>query len=291
MTLGTVPWVRRPAGPRPHRTVGNGKDMAERTGNGTAYELSGAEEAPVVVLIHGLGVNRHIWQWHEPALSARYRVLCHDLFGHGDSAPPPAKPSLSLFSAQLCDLLDDLGVDGCAIVGFSLGGMINRRFALDHPDRVRALAIFNSPHERSPEAQKIVEERAAQAAEGGSAATIDSAIERWFTPGFRAARPEVIAMVRQWRMANDPVSYPQSCHVLAKGVVELIRPEPPITQPTLVMTAENDSGSTPAMAHAIAAEIPGAQTVIVSHLRHLALVEEPSQFTEPLLRFLDEALG
>lgn len=265
--------------------------MAERTGNGTAYELSGPEEAPVVVLIHGLGVNRHIWQWHEPALAARYRVLCHDLFGHGDSAPPPAKPSLSLFSTQLCDLLDYLGVDGCAIVGFSLGGMINRRFALDHPDRVRALAILNSPHERSPEAQKIVEERAAQAAEGGSAATIDSAIERWFTPGFRAARPEVIATVRQWRMANDPVSYPQSCQVLAKGVVELIRPEPPITQPTLVMTAENDSGSTPAMAHAIAAEIPGAQTVIVSHLQHLALVEEPSRFTEPLLRFLDEALG
>ena len=57
------------------------------------------------------------------------------------------------------------------------------------------------------------------------------------------------------------------------------------------MTAENDSGSTPAMAHAIAAEIPGAQTVIVSHLQHLALVEEPSRFTEPLLRFLDEALG
>ena len=56
------------------------------------------------------------------------------------------------------------------------------------------------------------------------------------------------------------------------------------------MTAENDSGSTPAMAHVIAAEIPGAQTLIMPHLQHMALVEAPSQFTEPILRFLDEAL-
>ncbi len=60
--------------------------MAERSGNGTVYELSGPEEAPVVVLIHGLGVNRQLWQWHEPALSARYRVLRYDLFS------PTARP-------------------------------------------------------------------------------------------------------------------------------------------------------------------------------------------------------
>ena len=41
--------------------------MAARSGDGTAYELSGPESAPVVVLIHGLGLNRQLWQWHEPA--------------------------------------------------------------------------------------------------------------------------------------------------------------------------------------------------------------------------------
>lgn len=265
--------------------------MVKRTRNGTVYELSGPEEEPVVVLIHGLGLNRHIWQWHEPVLSPRYRVLHYDLFGHGDSGPPPAKASLSVFSAQLGDLLDALDVEGCAIVGFSLGGMINRRFALDCPERVRALGILNSPHERGPEAQKTVEARAAETASGGPAATLDTTIERWFTPEFRAGRPEVIALVRQWLLANDPVIYTQCRQVLACGVTELIRPDPPVTQPTLVMTAENDSGSTPAMARTIAAEIPGAQTIIVPHLRHMALVEEPSQFTEPLLRFLHEALG
>jgi (E)-2-((N-methylformamido)methylene)succinate hydrolase len=69
-------------------------------------------------------------------------------------------------------------------------------------------------------------------------------------------------------------------------VVELIRPVPPITVPTLVMTCEHDSGSTPAMSYAIASEIPGAQTVIVPGLQHLGLIERPDLFTDAILRFM-----
>ena len=264
--------------------------MAERAENGTVFEAIGPGDAPAVALIHGLGLNRRMWRWHAPDLSLRYRVLSYDLYGHGESAPPPATPSLTLFSEQLRGLLDELAVERCAVVGFSLGGMINRRFALDHPGRVSALAILNSPHERGPEAQKQVEERAAKVAGGGSDATIEAALERWFSAPFRAARPDIMALIREWRRAADPASYAKSCMVLAKGVTELIRPPTPLTQPTLVMTCENDSGSTPAMSHAIAAEIPGAETIVVPHLQHLGLIEEPSKFTVPLLKFLDKTL-
>ena len=197
----------------------------------TAYDLCGPDGAPLVVLIHGLGLTRQLWQWHAPALSARYRVLCYDLFGHGESAPPPEAPSLALFSAQLRGLLDRLEVESCALVGFSLGGMINRRFALDHPERVRALAILNSPHERSPAAQAEVEARAAETAAGGPAATLEATLARWFTPEFRAARSDIIATVRDWVLANDPAVYAQCRRVLAGGVVELIHPHPPIARP------------------------------------------------------------
>ena len=265
--------------------------MAEHSGNGTVYELNGPFAAPVLVLIHGLGLNRHVWQWHLPALSAHYRVLNYDLFGHGDSASPPTKPSLHLFSEQLLDVLDDLEIETCSIAGFSLGGMINRRFAMDHGDRLSALAIFNSPHERGPEAQRLVEERAAKTEEGGPAATLDSTLARWFTPEFLTNHPDIIAMVRGWVLANDPVSYAECRQVLAHGVVELIRPDPPISHPTLVMTCENDSGSNPAMSHAIASEIPGAETIIVPRLQHMGLAEAPNLFTDPLLGFLDKALA
>ena len=253
---------------------------------GTAYDLTGSPDAPVVVLIHGLGLTRSTWDDVVPGLVRDHRVLTYDLAGHGDSALPQVRPSLTVLSEQLVRLLDELAIPRATLIGFSLGGMINRRFALDHPSRVAALGILNSPHERTPEAQRLVEERAAQTSAGGPAATIDSTLERWFTPQFLTGSPDVVARVRATVLANDPASYAGHRQVLASGVTELIRPQPPITAPTLVMTAERDSGSTPAMSHAIAAEIAGAQTVIVPGLQHLGLIERPDIFIAEIQGFL-----
>jgi (E)-2-((N-methylformamido)methylene)succinate hydrolase len=255
--------------------------------NGTRYDLGGAEGAPVIAFIHGLGLNRLIWDKYLSRLGQRYRVLSYDLFGHGESASAPHKPTVTTFSEQLIDLMDELGIDKCALVGFSLGGMINRRMAIDHPDRVSALAILNSPHDRGAEAQALVEQRALDAAAGGPGATLDATIERWFTPEFRNIHGDFIEQVRSWVLANDPLDYALSREVLAFGVVELIRPDPPIEHATLVMTCEHDSGSTPAMSQAIASEIAGAEVIIVPQLKHMGLTENPSFFITALSEFLE----
>ena len=257
-----------------------------RSKTGTAYDLTGPSGASVVVLVHGLGLTRATWATIVPALALDYRVLAYDLCGHGESDLPADTPSLTTLSRQLINLLDELGIARATIIGFSLGGMINRRFAIDHPARVDALVILNSPHERNPEAQRLVEQRAAQTDAGGPAATIDSTLARWFTPQFLQDAPDVVANIRATVLANDPGNYTQHRRVLAHGVVELIRPSPPIAVPTLVMTCEHDSGSTPDMAHAIASEIAGAHTVIVPRLQHLGLIERPDLFTQPILGFL-----
>lgn len=266
---------------------------AEQTVTGTAHELHGRPGAPVVVLVHGLGLNRGMWNAFTGALSERYRVLAYDLFGHGGSAPPPGAVSLSMFSSQLRALLEALGVERCAVAGFSLGGMINRRFAMDFPESAAALAVFNSPHKRSAQEQKLVERRAARTAKN-MAAALDETMARWFTPEFRAAQPETVAQVRQWVGANDPAVYAECRRLLVDGVAELTAQAhygaPPLACPALVMTCENDVGSTPAMAKAIAAEIPAARARIVPGLRHLGLVERPAEFIGPLLQFLGRAV-
>lgn len=256
--------------------------------HGTSYVDLGPRNAPVVALIHGLGLTRETWAAQIGPLADTYRVINYDLVGHGDTALPVGEITLRSFSEQLRLLLDHLSIETCAAVGFSLGGMINRRLAMDHPSRVSSLAILNSPHERGAEAQRLVEERASASAAGGPGATIDATIERWFTAEYRASKPPLIDNVRNWVLANDHEAYAKARMVLAQGVVELIRPQPPITKPTLVMTCEHDSGSTPAMSHAIASEIPGAQTVIVPGVQHLGLFEKPEAFTQPLLKFLEE---
>jgi len=261
--------------------------MPLRTTAGTAYDETGPVDAPTAVFLHGLGLDRHLWDGLTPHFADAYRVVRYDLTGHGDTPAPAGDLSLASFADQLLELLDHLGVGRAALVGFSLGGMINRRFALDYPDRTGPLVVLNSPHERDPEAQRLVEERATAVAGGGIGATIDSTLERWFTPGFRNQHPDTVARVRDTVLANDLDPYTRTRWVLAAGVPELVRPDPPITRPALGVTGELDSGSTPAMAHAIAAEIGGASTVIVPGLRHLGLLEDPAAFTIPLRTFLD----
>ncbi len=258
-----------------------------RTPEGTAYDLSGPEEAPAVVLIHGLGLSRHsTWGVIAPLLARHFRVLSYDLPGHGQSAPHIRPLTLTILSEQLVTLMDRLALPHAALVGFSLGGMINRRAALDHPARVSALAILNSPHERAPDLQARVAAQARDAAAGGPAATIDAALERWFTPEFRTSSPEKVESIRATVLATDPASYAAHRLVLAEGVTELIRPKPPLTLPALVVTCENDSGSTPAMAQAIASEITRSQCHILPGLRHLGLIEAPQAFAGRLTQFL-----
>jgi len=264
--------------------------MPETGRNGTRYELQGNPKGETLLFIHGLGLNRHIWADFIPAFVDEYRIVSYDLLGHGESAPPPRKPDLKVYVEQIVNLIDELNIDRVALIGFSLGGMINRRMAMDHGDRVTALAILNSPHERGTEAQKLVEQRAFDTARGGPGATLDTTIERWFTAEFRAAKPDYIQQVRDWVLANDATLYAQCRQVLATGVIELINPQPPITHPTLVITCENDSGSTPAMTHGIASEIESAVSVIVPHLQHMGLVEQPDLFIEPIKLFLEKTL-
>lgn len=261
--------------------------MRGKTSGGTVYEIAGADDAPPVILIHGLGMTRGTWDQHMPAIAEEYRVVRYDLAGHGETPPASTTPNLTVFSEQCIELMDELGIESAAIVGFSLGGMINRRIAIDHPHRVSALAILNSPHERGDEAQRLVEERAEASAAGGPAATIDATLERWFTERFRMAEPDYVDTIRGWVLANDVDIYAANRWVLANGVVELIRPEPPIATPTLVMTCENDSGSTPAMSKSIASEIADAQLIIVPDRQHLGLLEDPNAFTQPILNFLN----
>ena len=113
-----------------------------RSPGGTAFDLHGPEGAPCVALVHGLGLTRAVWELTIPVLAGRYRVLAYDMLGHGETAHPGVTPTLPLLSAQLAALLDHCGIGGAAIVGFSLGGMIARRFAQDHADRTLALAVL-----------------------------------------------------------------------------------------------------------------------------------------------------
>ncbi len=256
--------------------------------DGTAFATDG--DGPPVVLVHGLGLNRHMWDGQLAALGRRFFVVRYDLLGHGDSDKPEGPYRMERFVDQLSALIDGLKLDSCALVGFSLGGLIVQAFTLAHPGRVSALAILNSAHDRSDAERAAVLERVEQAARFGPEATVEAALERWFTPDFAARRPDVLDRVRGWITANDPRVYPEIYRLMAEGDAALARPIAAIGCPTLVLTCEDDLGNTPEMARRMAALIPGARAEIIPRLRHMGLVEDPEGINSLLAPFLEDAL-
>lgn len=260
--------------------------MSNITPSGTAYQIAGDGNRNIV-LIHGLGLNMHSWQWQIPVLSQKYRIVTYDLFGHGSSCDPPKAPSLKLFADQLVDLLDHLNIKNTSVFGFSLGGMIARRFTMDYSNRVDLLGILHSAHQRNQVAQNEIQSRVLQVRQDGPAATVEAALKRWFTDDFRNSQPQLLDLIRQWILANRKDVYAQIYQVLVDGVTELIEPKPPIVKSTLVMTGEDDYGNSPEMSRAIAAEIKGAELIILPKLRHMAIVEASDLCNNKICDFLD----
>ena len=263
--------------------------MAAGKDRGTAYVVEGG--GPPVVLVHGMGLNRDMWNWQLPALVPRFRVVRYDLVGHGESDPPADGCSMDDLVRQLDRLLDHLQLDRCALVGFSLGGLIVRAYALRHPHRVTALAVLNSAHNRTEAERAAMRERLERATRLGHVSTIDAALERWFTKGFAARHPEVLDRVRRWMEANDPAVYPKVYRVLAESDAALRTAISAIRCPTLVLACDEDHGNSPDMARRMGALIPDARTVILPGLRHMALAEHPEAVSEALVPFLEETLG
>src|SRR5262249_46559633 len=139
---------------------------------------------------------------------------------------------------------------------------------------------------RTPEQRAAVVKRADDLAGGGATLTVGAAIERWFTPEFRARNPEMIERQIQRVLGNDPVGYAAAYRVFAEsdGIGDLHT----IDCPTLVMTGEHDTGSTPAMARAIHERIRGSRLVILPRYRHSLLIEAAEEVVTELRAFLKE---
>ena len=241
--------------------------------------------ADPLIFIHGMGLNKSMWDGFVPALAAAgYEVLTYDLLGHGGEKPAVGEVNLTLFSEQLLALMDTRGLRRAHLIGFSIGGMINRRFALDHRERVASLVIWNSPHNRGQEAQAEVEARALAVRGEGPMATIEAALERWFV----AASQELRQQIRDWRKVCDSRTYAGTAWTLANGVVELTGAKQPRGIPTQVLTCENDVGSTPAMARDIAHDLGASAPLVIPDLKHLGLLERPEPFLQALLGFLND---
>ncbi|HEX3174404.1 MAG TPA: alpha/beta hydrolase [Solirubrobacterales bacterium] len=112
-------------------------------GHRIGFDEYGAGERPIV-LIHGLLMNRRMFERLGPALAEHgNRVICVDLLGHGRSDQPEDLRlySMPLFAAQVVALLDHLELQTAVVGGTSLGANVALELAVHYPDRAEALFV------------------------------------------------------------------------------------------------------------------------------------------------------
>ena len=246
------------------------------------YRFDGADDRPVIVLSHSLGLDHGMWDEQAADLLPYFRVLRYDTRGHGASRATPGDYSIAGLAGDVVSLCDALGIERFACCGLSLGGMIGQWLAVHAPGRISQLVLANTSARLSDPA--AMESRRQMVMNGGMTAVESLVMARFFSPEVLAANPPAIASARRTLLATDPAGYAGCCAAIRDmDHRELLAK---IEVPTLVISGDGDVGM-PWDGHGavLTNTIPGARAVRLP-AAHLSNLERPRSFTRALLDFL-----
>lgn len=242
------------------------------------FESHGDPGAPAVALAHGRGGNAAAWFQQVPALvAAGYRVIAFDHRCFGRSVCPPEHFDRAEFAGDLAAVLDAAGVELAAVVCQSMGGWTGLRLAVEHPQRVSALVLSNTPAGIStPAADAAVAQSRKVFAERGIAASALAA-------DFAQREPALAYLYAQLGGLNLQVDDTlQSRSPAATTAQELAA----LMLPVLLVTSDQDAIFPPAAIREVAAMIRGAEFHQLPTAGHSPYFETPQAFNAIVLDFL-----
>lgn len=114
--------------------------------NGVNLNYETAGQGNAVFFLHGMTGSNKDWTNQMLALSPKYKVVAWDNRGHGKSDAPSEEEqySIKIFADDLFNLLKQLDIKKCCIVGHSFGGFVALQFALEHQDMLTALVLVDT---------------------------------------------------------------------------------------------------------------------------------------------------
>jgi 3-oxoadipate enol-lactonase len=248
------------------------------------HEFAGPDPAPVVVLSNSIGTSLSMWDAQAWALAQGLLVLRYDTRGHGASPVPAGPYSIEDLAGDLLELLDANRIERASLCGLSIGAMSCIAAAARAPDRVDRLVLCCTSAYLGPERSAAYRERAAAVRVGGLEPIADAVVDRWLTPAFRRAHPDITQRMRDAFVATPVEGYAGCCEALSR--LDLRDALPKIEAPTLVIAGAEDPATPPDDGELIAARIDGARFEVVLDAAHLANIEQPEQVTRLIEGFL-----
>jgi pimeloyl-ACP methyl ester carboxylesterase len=236
------------------------------------HTVRGAGE-PTVVLTHGIAASSNTWRFQVEALEKICRAVVWDLRGHGESDSPPGPYAIADLARDMLQVADEIGADQIVPLGHSAGGAISLRFALDHPDRTRALVLVGTASEANQKSRDFYHKLAAIAEEHGMEKVVKQLGLSREAENLLAADPKGFAHVTRAMAGLNENPMTDRIHE--------------IRCPTLIIVGEKDflgAGGSVIMSR----KIPNSQLEIVPERGHGLFLEDPEGFNQRVLAFLEK---
>lgn len=234
---------------------------------------------PVVVLLHGVGLDHTVWDDVRPLLDASYDVRCPDLPGHGSGGSVPDDLDLATLAALTAPEVPT----GAHLVGFSLGALVAQHLAAHGPGLVASLTSVSSVCRRTDLERAAVLARLEDASHD-FAGSVEASLERWFAG--TGVPPATVEHTRAVLLANRRDDYLRCYQVFATGDAEIAPALASIAVPSLAVTGSDDPGSTPAMTRRLAEALPDCRAEVVPGARHMLPVQEPAHLARTINDFI-----
>src|SRR5712691_2892526 len=291
--------IRREPSKERSRTMSNSPQVqtgiAEVNGTTLYYEVAGVGHP--FVLVHGHLLDRRSWDDQFAVFAGRYRVVRYDQRGFGDSGLITKGQSYS-DRQDLFALMKFLGIESAYLMGVSGGGALAIDFTLEHPEMVDALIPVTAgvsgfrPSEevmkKHPDVVRMYTSLNEAFEKHDIARAVEISLELWTDgPGRlpQQAAPEVRERVREMTTRNwaRPDAEAQAVTPTVPLEPQAIGRLAEIRVPTLVILGELDA---PNPLEQLAAEIPGANKVVMAETAHHPFMERPAEFNRIVLDFL-----
>ncbi|MCW3173983.1 alpha/beta fold hydrolase [Shewanella subflava] len=249
-------------------------------------------QGDVIVLLHGLFANKHIWQAQVQHLSGQYRCIAIDLWGHGDSKTIPENTTnLIDVAGHITQLLTDLQIAQYHIIGHGCGAAIAAEMVLQQPSNVKSLVMLNAFIGFEPEVNCLKYQQWLDVMNQTQSITenlADTISRLMFAKGMQ--ENQLINQFSQELRNIDSKQVPvlsRFAHmaIYKRDTMELVEQ---LTVPTLVIVGVENQLRTVLESYLMSDDIDGASLYHLAEAGHLAMVEQPAQLNSLLQQFYQQ---
>ena len=250
-----------------------------------SYDDVGEGSIPIIFL-HGFPFDKTMWYEQLDFLKFSYRLISYDIRGFGKSTDEESTLSINLFTDDLIQFMDKLGIDKAIICGLSMGGFIALNAIKRFPNRFDALILCDTQCIADTAEVKEKRYKTIDEIEGGGVTNFNEGfIESVFHKDTITNNKELVGQVRSVVFANSE-------HIIKQGLVALAERSETcsilnkISVPTLIICGREDEVTPLAQSESMNETINDSELRVIDHAGHVSNLEQPHEFNQHLSDFL-----